>query len=751
MSMFASWGRTLAAHSRLVTMLAALSLILVIGILVTVGPNLQTEGFVADNAESTRVDEALAVDFGRGSDAIVFLFDAGRPVDDPAVRPAVEAALEPLAGDPRFGQPLTTWSTGNPDMISTDGMATYAVATIAPGADIPDADLERAVHAVETSAEAEGLSVTTGGGGVVDLAINEEVEQGLLRAESFAVPMTLVIQVVVFGSLVAAGVPLLIGALAIVASLAAVFVLSTDAFQSVFAINVITMLGLALGVDYSLFMVTRFREEIARRPVREAVAVTMATVGKAILFSGITVIFGLAATQFFPMPALRSIGQAGMIVTALALVYGLTLLPAVLALLGTRINALSIGRRGNATSGAEAGRWHGIAQGVMRYPVQVFAGVVLALLVAGIPVLRLDITPGGPEVLPEDQGPRIVNERLAAEFPNGDAEPIPVLVTVNDGSPTSAENVAALRTLDDQLAAVPNVTGVQSFVSPGPSEYDWSAYTGDPATLPGPIAEAVEGTVRGDEVLVQVSSTGTGSTLDDVVRDIRALDPAGVRVMVGGAPAASVDTVDGIYEGILPAAIFVLVGSYLILLLTFGSVFLPLKAIVMTLLSISASLGAVVFVFQDGNLQGLLGFEATGEIISVTPIFMFCFLFGLSMDYEVLMLSRIQEEYLRTGDNRASVAFGLSQTGKVITGAAAIMVVVFGAFMLADIVILKSFGFGLALAVLIDATIVRGLLVPATMRLMGRWNWWAPAPVRRVVDRLGLAHHSGVPEATAAD
>jgi RND superfamily putative drug exporter len=216
---------------------------------------------------------------------------------------------------------------------------------------------------------------------------------------------------------------------------------------------------------------------------------------------------------------------------------------------------------------------------------------------------------------------------------------------------------------------------------------------------------------------------------------------SGLDVEVGGFAAGAVDTLDGIDAGLVPAAIFVLVGSYLILLLTFGSVFLPLKAIFMTLLSIVASLGAVVFIFQDGNFENLFRFDASGEIISTTPILMFCILFGLSMDYEVLMLSRIQEEYQRTGDNRASVAFGLERTGKVITGAAAIMVVVFGGFILADISIIKSMGFGLAFAVLIDATIVRGLLVPAAMRLMGRWNWWAPAPVRRVVDRLGFGHH----------
>jgi uncharacterized membrane protein YdfJ with MMPL/SSD domain len=474
----------------------------------------------------------------------------------------------------------------------------------------------------------------------------------------------------------------------------------------------------------------------------------MATVGKAILFSGITVIFGLAATQFFPLPALQSMGRAGMVVTALALVYGLTLLPALLAMLGPRINALSIRRRRGDPGGAEAGLWHRIASAVMQRPVAVLVTVLVALLVAGLPLLRLDLTPGGPEVLPEDQAPRIVSERLATEFPAADAEPIPVLVTVEDGNPTSSASISALRGLVDDLASIPGVTGAESFVSeelatePG---FSWDTFTGDTGSLPPQIAENVEATVRGGQVLIEVASSASGSQLEQLVRDIRGLSSTGLEIEVGGFGAASVDTLDGISTGLLPAAIFVLVGSYLILLLTFGSVFLPIKAIFMTLLSISASLGAVVFIFQDGNLQGLFGFEATGEIISTTPILMFCILFGLSMDYEVLMLSRIQEEYERTGDNRASVAFGLAQTGKVITGAAAIMVVVFGGFMLADIVIIKSMGFGLALAVLIDVTIVRGLLVPATMRLMGQWNWWAPAPIRRVVVRIGLAHHGSMP------
>jgi RND superfamily putative drug exporter len=438
-------------------------------------------------------------------------------------------------------------------------------------------------------------------------------------------------------------------------------------------------------------------------------------------------------------------GLAGMLVTAMALVYGLTLLPALLAMLGPRINALSLpGRRRGATTG-EGGVWHGIARTVMRRPVAVLGAVLIILLVAGIPVLRLDLTPGGPEILPTGSEPRVVSERLVTEFPASDAEPLPVLVTFERDEPGSAAGVAALRALTDWIATIPGVTGVESFVGPGLAEtsrVDWAAYQGDPAILPAPVQGLLEETVRGDRVLVEVATDVEGAELERVVRDIRTLSSGDLNVEVGGFAAAGVDTVDGIEAGLVPAAIFVLVGSYLILQLTFGSVFLPLKAIFMTLLSISASLGAVVWVFQDGNFEGWLGFAATGELISVTPILIFSTLFGLSMDYEVLMLSRIQEEYQRTGDNQASVAYGLEQTGKMITGAALIMVVAFGGFMLADIVIIKSLGFGLALAVLLDATIVRGLLVPATMRLMGRWNWWAPAPIRRAVDRLGLAHRT---------
>ncbi len=752
--MFTAYGRLIARNARLVAVLAILAFVVAVGALVTVAPNLSSEGFVSGDAESTRVDETLVEEFGQGNDAIVFLFDAGQAVTDPAVQPRVDAALASLQGDSRFSAVLTTWTTGNPRMISEDGTATYAVALLAPGASVEDADFEAIHDEVNSAATANGLTVATGGGPAIGTAIGTEVEEGLLRAETFSIPVTLLIQLVVFGSLVAAGIPLLIAALAIVASIALIFVLSTDVFQSIFAVNIITMLGLGLGIDYSLFMVTRFREELARRPVAEAITVTMATVGKAILVSGITVIVGLAATQFFPLQALQSMGQAGIAATAMALLFGLTLLPAVLTMLGKRVNGLSIGRGRAQSGGEESSFWHGIATRVMRYPIQVVAVVLIVLGVLAAPLLQLDLTPGGPDVLPVGSEARVVSERLASDFVASDADPIPVLVSVADGDATSPASVAQLQELTTRLATIPNVGEVESYVSADlatANAFDWSTWDGATASLPEAIRGTVETTVRDELVLVDVMTNASGANLEEVVRDIRAETGTGIGITVGGDAAASVDTVDGINAGLLPAALFVLVGSYLILLLTFGSVLLPLKAIFSTLLSISAALGAVVLVFQFGNFESLFGFAASGEIISTTPILIFCILFGLSMDYEVLMLSRIQEEYRRTGDAAASVATGLARSGRVITGAAAIMVVVFGGFMLADIVILKSMGFGLALAVLIDATIVRGLLVPATMRLLGRWAWWAPVPVRRVVDRLGLGHEAPLPAGAGTD
>jgi RND superfamily putative drug exporter len=389
------WGSFVFSHRKRVLFVSLLGLLASIAGLATIAPDLSSEGFVDEDAESFRVDETLADEFDRGGDSIVFIFDADRPVSDPAVRAAVEETLLPLTGDPRFAAVLTTWNTGNPGFVSESGTSTFAVAQIGTGADVLPEDV---APGVEERAEEHGLKVSVAGGEVIGEEIGSEVEKGLLRAEVFSIPLTILVQLLVFGGLIAAGVPLLVGMLAIIGAIAIVFGLSTETFQSVFAVNIITMLGLGLGIDYSLFMVARFREELGKRPTGEAIAVSMATVGKTILFSAITVIFALGATQFFPLPAVRSMGQAGMIVVGLALVYGLTFLPALLALLGPRINSIAIGLPGRrnrvASTSVEGGVWHAVAEGVMRRPVAVLVPVLVVLLVAGIPFLRLDLTPG---------------------------------------------------------------------------------------------------------------------------------------------------------------------------------------------------------------------------------------------------------------------------------------------------------------------------------------------------------------------
>ena len=760
--MLSRWGSLLYARRKLVLMLSALGLIFSIVLLATVAPDLSSEGFVDENAESARVEDALE-EFGRGGDSIVFLFDAEQPVGDPAVRTAIEEALAPLAGDDRLSSVLTTWNTGNPGFVSTEGMSTYAVAQIAPDAEVVPDDI---APAVESAAEAAGLTVNVTGGEAIGEEIAKEVEEGLLRAETVSIPLTILIQLVVFGGLIAAGVPLLVGALAIIGAIGVVFLFSTETFQSVFAVNIITMLGLGLGIDYSLFMVARFREEIKHRSAADAIAVSMSTVGKAIFFSGVTVIFGLAATQFFPLPALRSMGQAGMVVVALALVYGLTFLPALLSVLGPRINAIAIGMPGSrrrarhgatpgtpsGPAGSEGGFWHTVAEAVMRRPVAILATVLVVLLVASIPFARLDLTPGGPEVLPEGNAVRVAAERLNTDFAGDEADPIPVIVTAEDGNALSAASIAGVQEFVAQAQAVPNVVRVESVVSdPNVPAGAWDGYAGDPATLPAELRSLIGATVRGDQMVLSVVTSVEGAALEDLVRDLRDLHPAGIGIEVGGNAGAAVDTVDGIASGVVPAPDLRLRGQ------------LPDPAADLRL-GLPAPEGDLHDAAVDRSLAGGPGPRLPGRHRGEPARIP-----GYRRDHldhaDPDVLHPLRPEHgLRGADALADPGGvpahrqqpgvgrrGLEQTAKVITGAALIMVVVFGGFMLADIVIIKSMGFGLALAVLIDATIVRGLLVPATMRLMGRWNWWAPGWITSIVHRIGLGHaESAAPASVSA-
>ena len=459
----------------------------------------------------------------------------------------------------------------------------------------------------------------------------------------------------------------------------------------------------------------------------------------------------------FEAPALRSIGIAGALVALCSVVYALTFLPAVLGMLGPRVNALSLGgltRRFRTVSDipttARASRWERLAHGVMRRPVTVLFPTLAILLIAGSPVLRMEQGVPGAEIYPAGVESRDAYVALQTEFAPGETTPIVILANVA-GSPTDLATIRALDDYSRQLVAIEGIDRVEgpfTIVNPAtgalltPEEVA-ALYALPDGQRPEGLAALLERYIRGSTVRLDAISpiSPARPAATDLIPIIRALEPDDeITTLVGGSAATANDFLVSQGERAPWAVGLTLVASGAILFLLFGSLILPLKAVIMTLLSISASFGALVWVFQDGNLADVLAFEPLGYTIAGNPIIMFSVIFGLSMDYEVLLLSRIQEAYRRTGDNRASVAEGLARTAGVITGAALIMITVFGAFALAETITIKSIGVGMAIAVFVDATIVRVLLVPATMRLMGRWNWWAPGSLGRLVDRLGFSH-----------
>jgi RND superfamily putative drug exporter len=536
--------------------------------------------------------------------------------------------------------------------------------------------------------------------------------------------------------------------------------------MSIFVLNIATMLGLALAIDYSLFIVSRFREELTKgRTVAEAVERTVATSGKAVAFSGLAVAIGLSGLLLFEAPALRSIGIGGSLVVLSSVAFALTFLPAVLGMLGPRVNALSIGGlvarlRGRNDAGSLAAarareaqrtsRWERVANAVMTRPILVLIPTLIVLLFAGVPFLELRQGVPGAAIYPEGMESRDAYVALQEEFAPGETTPIVILTDV-PGAPTDAATIAALADYAAELEALEGVDRVEGpFTISDPQtgaaltpEQVAALYALPEGQRPPGLDALLDRYVRGSTVRLDAISPTDPSdpSATDLIPVIRAVDAgAGITTVVGGTAATGYDFLVSQGERAPYAVAMTLVASAVILFLLFGSVIISIKAVLMTLLSITASFGALVWIFQQGNLAEVLDFTPLGYTIAGNPIIMFSVLFGLSMDYEVLLLSRIQEAYRRTGDNRASVAEGLAKTAGVITGAALIMVTVFAAFALAEVITIKSIGVGMAIAVALDATIIRVLLVPATMRLMGDWNWWAPGPLGRLADRLGFSH-----------
>jgi len=645
---------------------------------------------------------------------------------DPAFKSALETAVQPLGSDSRVVKVSTPYNQGIPllpNLVSKDGHRAL-------------------VDQVAGEVHSPTLSVVTTGNVAINKAFDTTLETDLQRAEYISLPVSLVLLLLIFGAVVAAGLPIGVGVLAILGGVAATLTLARFTDVSQYALNIVTLIGLGVAIDYSLFVVNRYREELragATRP--DALGTTLATAGRAVTFSGITVAIGLSAMLFYRGTFLASMGAAGALVVFIAVFYGLTFLPALLAVLGPNVDRLSIfpvRMRGGV------GFWQGLAAWVMRRPVLVLIPTLGFLVVLGLPFTQLRMANGDVDVLPPHVQARQGYDTLVRDFPGQDQNFYEVVVYYAQGNPMSADHVGSIYDLSRRLAGLHGVLRVEGMVDldPSLSRADYvRMYTGPTDQLPAAVQAKLQ-TSTGSHLAVLTVASDLPASSDGartLLSQIRSLGVGGEgQVLVTGQTAFDVDVIGYIIDHTPIAVAFVLGVTYLVLFLLTGSVVLPLKAIIANLLSVSASFGALVWIFQQGHLSGLLGFTPQ-PIDPTTPVILFSIVFGLSMDYEVLLVARIHEEYLRTGDNRRAVAEGLARSGRLITGAAAIMVAVFVAFGTAEVVIIKAIGVGLAVAVALDATIVRGLVVPSVMRLLGDWNWWAPRPLRALYRRSGLA------------
>src|SRR5438477_851579 len=715
--MFASWGRFVYRY-RWATLPGSAVLVAVSIAGLLMGGTLTSGGRLTSNLESARAASLTSSELPSSSkqtSTFLLLFRSDSlTAKDPAFKSAVGDALAPIQGDPRINKLIDPYNAADPRIaqafISRDGHEALVSVELKSSGTQAWHDYD----ALRGSVMSSTLTVTGTGFVPINQAFNTTLESDLQRAETVTLPVTLLLLVVIFASLVAAGLPLGVRILTIVRGLAGTFFLNRFTDVSQYALNIVTLIGLGVSIDYSLFIVNRFRDELAAGASREdAIATTMATAGRAITFSGITVAVGLSAMLFFQGTFLASMGAAGAIVVAVAVVYALTFLPALMSILGPAVNRLRLpvfrSRRPAGT--IRVGFWSWWANWVMRRPLVVLLPATGFLLLAASPFIQLRLANGDVDMLPTHLEARQGYDQMIANFPGRDQATFNIVVNYPDGSPQTPARISAQSDLAQRIAAIPHVLHTTT-AGVGEHIVLLQATTAYPAT--SDESRAIVNAIRADH--------GVGD---------------GGQVLVGGQTAVVLDTITFIVDRTPLAVGFVVVVTYIVLFLLTGSVVLPLKAVLLNFLSIGASFGALVWIFQQGHLSNILGFTPQSIDPSI-PVILFSIVFGLSMDYEVLLVSRIHEEYVRTGDNTYAVASGLERTARLITGAAAIMFTVFLAFGLAEVVIIKAIGIGLAVAVAIDATVVRALVVPAVMRLLGDWNWWAPRPLRRLYDRAGL-------------
>ena len=718
--MLERWGSVVAARRRLILVAAILLALLGAWWGTGVFNSLVTGGFEDPGSSSAQANAQISRSLGSQSPDVIALYSSPAvTAQSPGFRDRVEAEARQLRALPGVASVASAYD-GTPGLVSRDGHATYLVIRLKA---LDDSGKRAAYDAIKPQLSVPGLATQVGGTVAVNDRMDALTKSDVTRGEMFAMPLVLLLLIFIFGGVVAASLPVLVGGFAILGAFTVTRAITMATDVSTFAVNAITLLGLGMAIDYSLLMINRFRQERRSAPsTAQAVARTLATAGRTILVSGLLVILSLASLLIFPEVFLRSMALGGMSAVLVAMVSALTVLPAILALLGHRIDALRVpnvwrrhrpARAGTPTAGtptgdapvagAETGAWARLARNVMRRPVSYVAAVTVILAVLALPLLHIRLGSVDERVLPPGDPARIVAERVATEF-NGTA-PSPILVLLEDASP------AQVNELRQDIAKLPEVTGAQVSAQ------------------------------RGDTALISASYAGgfAGTVALDTVREVRALPaPPGTRLLVGGDSAAIQDEMSSLSSG-LPWMLAIMAAlTFGVLLLAFGSVLLPIKAVLTNVGSVAATFGVLVWIFQDGHLAGWLGFTATGSLEPTVLILVLAELFGLATDYEVFLLAQIREQWDATGDNTTAVATGLQRTGRIITAAAALLIVVTAGFATGQIVLTKLIGIGMSFGIFLDATLIRALLGPAVMRLLGRWNWWAPGPLGRLHRRVRL-------------
>ncbi|WP_017605324.1 MMPL family transporter [Nocardiopsis alkaliphila] len=713
----------LAAHRGRRGILALTGLFVLASLLWGLGVfnDVSQSGFEDPASESARAMDLLQDELGHADIDVIAVFRSDETrVDNPSFAKAVQRIADDLPEDVvsdfdlYLDEDLADIERGM--LVSEDMHATYMPITLT------GATHEERLSQFEDVAaalEAGPLRTHLGGPIAVEHELSETAETDIVRAELLTLPLLLLLLVLIFGGLIAGLMPLAVGALAILGSLTVLRALTHVTEVSVFAINVATLLGLGLAIDYGLFMVSRFREELNKgRSVRDAVGRTVDTAGRTVAFSGVTVGIAFAGLLFFPQPILQSIGWGGIAVVAFDLVAALVFLPALMSVVGHRIDRLKLPLPRRTVTGAvdeSVGAWARLARVVMRGPAVSLVAVACVLVAFSSGLASADLGTTDQRYLPVDAPSRLATEAMGEEFPAGQVGRLHVAVVGE------------------------------------PGEEDLNAYVERLENLPGAARAGVERTGEGiAHIEVGYQGATDAPEIQALVEDVRAQEtPEGAEeVLVGGVAAMQLDNLDAIVEN-APTTIGFIIGSTLLLLfLAFGSLVLPIKAVLMGALSLGASLGVVVWGFQEGHFSALLGFEAVGTIDPTYLVLVTIVSFGLAMDYELFLLSRVREEYLRSGDNTASVALGLQRTGRIITSAALLLGVVLLAMGTSGLLFLKIIGVGLAIAVLVDATLVRAVMVPATMRLLGDRNWWLPRPLRWLHDRIGISEGGDEEEPT---